>query len=58
MMRPGEALTALRLEAQRRKVSYGQLVALTSRSEQEKIIKKYRQQKENQARRRKGDETP
>lgn len=58
-MRPGEELTALRLEAGRRGLSYGQLVGLTTSSEQRKIIEKYhREYTRNLRRRGKGEEKP
>ena len=56
MSEHGVAMTALVLEARRRSLSYGHLVALTSRSEQEKIIRAYERKRIDRKRRRKGED--
>lgn len=56
MSEHGVALTALVLEARRRGLSYGQLAALTNRSEQEKIIRAYERKRPNRKRRQKGED--
>lgn len=38
---PTDELTALALEAQKRKVSYGQLVGMTTDYEQQQIVRQY-----------------
>ena len=56
MSENGVALTALVLEARRRGLSYGQLAALTSRLEQEKITRAYERKRPDRKRRRKGED--
>lgn len=56
MSEHGVAMTALVLEARQRGLSYGQLAALTSRSEQEKIIRAYERKRIDRKRRRKGED--
>ena len=48
---PGEELSALALEAQRRGISYGRLVAGTTLREQQEIIRDYCEEKARNRRR-------
>ena len=45
-----EALTALAVEARRRGISYGNLVASTTKGQQEKIIRAYCEEKRKKGR--------
>jgi len=44
----GDELTALAIEARRRGITYGKLVAETTPLEREKIIEKYREEAEKE----------